>query len=49
MCPAVGTEEWLQLIPVRCRFRRYIGTLVVIPADADPLDIGNVEAEDLDF
>ena len=49
MCPAVGTEKWLQLIPVRCRSRRYIGTLVVIPADADPLDIGNVEAEDLDF
>ena len=44
MCPAGGTEKWLQLIPVRCRSRRYIGTLVVTPADADPLDIDNVEA-----
>lgn len=49
MCPAGGTEKWLQLIPVRCRSRRYIGTLVVTPADEDPLDIDNVEAEGLDI
>ena len=49
MCPVGGTEKWLQLIPVRCKSRRYIGTLVVIPADADPLDIDNVEEESLDI
>ena len=49
MCPVGGTEKWLKLIPVRRRSRRYIETPIVTSADADQLDIDNVEAEVLDI